>query len=204
MLWRAVDGSKVMAILDAELAEQTGIMRNVPTNEAQLRQQLRNGNVQLNGADYVFYFEEANKRLLLQEPTADAVRQLGETDMAAFARFQAAASQDDLDSAYVELEHWLVMGVFDRQLLVCAASMYGWDNSGEEKIADVGILTLPPYRGQGYASRVIRAISRNALGRGYEPQYRCQVDNTASIALAKAAGLTLYGIWEVILPSSIK
>jgi hypothetical protein len=31
----------------------------------------------------------------------------------------------------------------------------------------------------------------------FEPQYRCQLDNHASVALAKACGLTLFGKWVV-------
>ena len=48
----------------------------------------------------------------------------------------------------------------------------------------------------------MRAISRYACEQGYEPQYRCQTDNLASVALAKTAGLTLFGTWEVISPDS--
>jgi hypothetical protein len=46
---------------------------------------------------------------------------------AAFAEFQAAAIEQDLDDAYVELDHCLTFGAFQQNRLVAAASMYPWD-----------------------------------------------------------------------------
>nr|WP_244183506.1 GNAT family N-acetyltransferase [Xenorhabdus kozodoii] len=81
----------------------------------------------------------------------------------------------------------MVFGAFEQNRLISAASMYPWE---EAPIADLGVLTLVPFRGKGYASKVVRSISQYACTQGYEPQYRCQLDNQASVALAKAAGLT--------------
>jgi hypothetical protein len=44
----------------------------------------------------------------------------------------------------------------------------------------------------------VRALSAAALQRGYEPQYRCQMDNVASAALAGSAGFERFGRWDVI------
>jgi predicted GNAT family acetyltransferase len=82
---------------------------------------------------------------------------------------------------------------------VSAASAYPW---GGALLADLGVLTLQPFRGRGHARRVVRSISRHALDRGYEPQYRCQLDNQASVALARGAGLAMFGKWEVVSPTS--
>ncbi|MDE9448355.1 GNAT family N-acetyltransferase, partial [Xenorhabdus bovienii] len=79
------------------------------------------------------------------------------------------------------------------------ASMYPWDNA---KIADLGVLTLASFRCKGHARKVVRTISKFAHSQGYEPQYRCQLDNAASSALAKATGLTLFGKWELVSPDS--
>ena len=62
----------------------------------------------------------------------------------------------------------------------------------------MGVITLPPSRGRGLATQTVRALSALALRRGYEPQYRCQLDNEASRALAGAAGFSRYGTWHVI------
>ncbi|GGT45227.1 hypothetical protein GCM10010207_51840 [Streptomyces atratus] len=75
-----------------------------------------------------------------------------------------------MDDAYVELAHRAVSGAFADERLVRAASMYPWDDS---TVADLGVLTLPSFRGQGHARRVVRAICRHAAGQGHEPQYRC-------------------------------
>ena len=65
-------------------------------------------------------------------------------------------------------------------------------------LSDLGVITLPQYRGRGLVTRTVRALSARALSRGYEPQYRCQLDNEASVALAAAAGFSRYGTWHVI------
>ncbi len=90
-------------------------------------------------------------------------------------------------------------GAFEGERLVCAASAYPWDDA---PLADLGVLTLPPYRGRGHARRLVRALSRYAVERGHEPQYRCQLDNHASVAAAGSAGLTRFGTWDVVSPDS--
>ncbi len=145
-----------------------------------------------------FYFSEAEKNALLQENQEGTLRQLTEQDDAIFSAFESSASEQDLDDAYVELDHWAVFGSFEQNRLVCAASMYPW---GEDvQIADLGILTLSAYRGKGHARKVVRSICKYAYEQGFEPQYRCQLGNEASTLLAKAAGLTLFGKWDVISP----
>lgn len=52
-------------------------------------------------------------------------------------------------------------------------------------------------REKGHARAVVQAISQFARRQDHEPQYRCQLDNRASIALAKAYGLMLFGKWVV-------
>jgi predicted GNAT family acetyltransferase len=73
--------------------------------------------------------------------------------------------------------------------------MYPWRDT---HFADLGVITLPGYRGRGLARRTVRAISARALAEGYEPQYRCQLDNTPSAALARAAGFVQFGTWDTI------
>ncbi|WP_255412777.1 GNAT family N-acetyltransferase [Elizabethkingia sp. YR214] len=67
----------------------------------------------------------------------------------------------------------------------------------------MGVLTLPNYRGKGHARNLVHTICKYTLQQGYEPQYRCQIDNHASVALAAASGLTLYGKWDLIASDSI-
>lgn len=198
MLLETAEG-RVMAVLTPALADKSGLYQGQDLSEATFRRKLNEAGVKLHGADYLCYFSEDDKNVLLQENLEGDLRRLTEQDDAVFSQFQSSASEQDLDDAYVELDHWAVFGSFDENRLVCAASMYPWDNS---KIADLGVLTLTPFRGKGHARKVVRSISKYAYDQGYEPQYRCQLDNLASTALAKAAGLTLFGKWDVVSPDS--
>ncbi|WP_051287079.1 GNAT family N-acetyltransferase [Paenibacillus taiwanensis] len=193
-----VDG-KVKAVLTPAMAAKAELTPQPELTAAIFRKKLSEAGIMLHGADYLFYFTEEDKRILEQEIVEADLRQLTAQDDAVFSAFQSAASEQDLDDAYVELDHWAVFGSFDQQHLVCAASMYPWEQS---KFADIGVLTLAAHRGKGHARNVVRSISRYAYKQGYVPQYRCQLDNYASTSLAKAAGLTLFGKWEVISPVS--
>lgn len=198
MVLATTDG-KVKAVLTPATADKADLTQQGELSEAIFRQKLNEAGVTLHGADYLFYFTETDKNALLQETVGGDLRQLTEQDDDVFTEFQAAASEQDLDDAYVELDHWAVFGSFEHNRLVSATSMYPWDDS---KIADIGVLTLTDYRGKGHAHRVVRCISKYAYNQGHEPQYRCQLDNYASTSLAKAAGLTLFGKWEVVSPDS--
>ncbi|MDR0268666.1 GNAT family N-acetyltransferase [Paenibacillus sp.] len=182
------------------MADKVGLLQRQDLSESTFRRRLNEAGVKLHGADYLFYFSEADKNVLLHENLEGDLRRLTEHDDVVFSDFQSSASEQDLDDAYVELDHWAVFGSFDQSRLVCAASMYPWDNA---KIVDLGVLTLTPFRGKGHARRVVRSICKYAIDQGYEPQYRCQLDNQASESLAKAAGLTLFGKWDVISKTSI-
>ncbi|MYS86725.1 GNAT family N-acetyltransferase [Streptomyces sp. SID5474] len=168
-------------------------------DETGFRQRLEKAGIRLHGADNLFYFTDAARETLLGEPDGPSIRPLTEDDRPAFDVFEKAASEQDRDDAQVEPDHWAVYGAFEDGRPVCVASMYPWDDAPP---ADLGVLTLPPYRGRGHARRLVRAISRHALARGYQPQYRCQLDNHASVAAAGSAGLTRFGTWDVVSPDS--
>lgn len=151
--------------------------------------------LELNGADHLYFLPATEQDAVRAEAPAAGIRELTADDAELWARFVEEAPEEDLDDAYVELDHWLVFGAIVDGRLVAAASMYPWDNS---TLADLGVITLPEARGEGFARATVRAMSAEALRRGYEPQYRCQLDNAASIALAESAGFALYGDWDVV------
>ncbi|MFE7608319.1 GNAT family N-acetyltransferase [Streptomyces celluloflavus] len=194
MVLETLDG-KVSVALTPEMAAAAGLKPGEDLNEESFRRHLEQAGIALHGADYLFTFLGEERDALLREATGDGIRQLTARDAEVFAAFEASASEQDRDSAYVELDHWLVYGAFEDGRLVCAASMYPWNDS---TVADLGVLTLPTARGKGHARRVVRAICRHAAGQGYESQYRCQLDNHASTALAKSAGLTLFAKWDAV------
>jgi GNAT superfamily N-acetyltransferase len=305
---KTTDG-KTYVLLTPAVAAVLGLAAGRHVDELLFQQRLAAAGITLNGADHLFYYPNSARAELLAEPDDSAVRQLTQDDAAVFAAFEAEAPPEDLDNAYVELDHWAVFGAFagtadqtaaeagdgdqsgagdqiaagagdgdwtgagdqtgggdptvagaadgdrtgagdktgagdgagdqtapgagagagagsgdqtgsadqtaagagggdragagagdragDGGWLGCAASMYPW---GDAPVADLGVLTLPRFRGQGYGRRVVRAMSRYALARGYEPQYRCQLDNHASVALAGSAGLVPFGTWDIVAP----
>jgi GNAT superfamily N-acetyltransferase len=90
-----------------------------------------------------------------------------------------------------------VFGCFDGDRLISAASAYPWESS---RIADLGVLTLPDVRGKGYARAVVQAINWHSRHQGYEPQYRCQLDNHASVSIRDMMG-SILGAGFPVLPS---
>ncbi|MFI9630334.1 GNAT family N-acetyltransferase [Streptomyces sp. NPDC052042] len=188
---------KTRVLLTPAIAVTMALEEGRPVDEAGFRRRLEESGISLHGADNLFYFTEKDRETLLGEPDAPSIRALTEADARAFEQFEEAASEQDLDDASVELDHWAVYGAFDDGRLVCVASMYPWNDA---PLADLGVLTLPSYRGKGHARRLVRAISRHALARKHEPQYRCQLDNHASVAAAGSAGLTRFGTWDVVSP----
>ena len=162
---------------------------------ADLSARIERSGISLNDPDHLFYLTLDDQAVLRRESSGAETRQLTAADAALFEDFTSEAPEDDLDEAFVELDHWLVFGTFIDDKLVSAASMYPWSGT---QLADLGVITLPAFRGRGLARVTVRAMSAEALRREYEPQYRCQLDNAASVALARAAGFTRWGTWEVI------
>jgi hypothetical protein len=71
-------------------------------------------------ADHLFYLPTQEQALVRSERVSPETRQLTETDADAFANFAAQSPADDLDEAFVELDHWLVVGTFVDEQLVSA------------------------------------------------------------------------------------
>ncbi|GAA1392815.1 GNAT family N-acetyltransferase [Kitasatospora putterlickiae] len=192
------DGATRVRLTPA-VAGALGLDAGTAIDAPEFGRRLAAAGITLHGADHLFYFTSEAREALHREPDDPSVRPLTEADAGAFARFEAAASEQDLDDAYVELDHWAVYGAFEDGRLAAVASAYPW---GRAPLADLGVLTLPPHRGRGHARRLVRAIARHALARGFELQYRCQLDNHASVAVAGSAGLTRFGSWDVVSPDS--
>jgi len=162
----------------------------------EFRQRLTAQGMTIQALDIVHYLPLATQAGLAVNASADGGRQLeSASDAAAFAEFQAAAPPEDLDDAYVELDHWAVFGVFVGERLVAAASAYPWRGS---TLADIGVITLPEFRGQGRGRTVVQALAAHCLAAGHEPQYRCDPANTASVWLGRHVGFLPYATWAVL------
>lgn len=186
------------AVLTPEIAGLIGMTPRSAWVIEDLRRALADKGVVLHGADHLFYCPEDMIGQLGSRPAEPDVRRLTAADAAQFARFEAAATEQDLDDASVALDHWAAFGAFAGDRLVAIGSIYPWMNA---PLADMGVLTLADARGQGHARAVVRAMAAYAMAQGLQPQYRCQTDNDASIALARSAGFAPYGIWTAETPA---
>ena len=180
---QTVDGAVTAAVTD-EVACRL-VLASQRLDESTFGAALNDAGIALYDADCLYYLAEPAKAAVRQEPADPSIRRLTQDDGEVFEAFSSSASAQDLDDAYVELDHWAVFGCFDGDRLVSAASMYPWDGS---RIADLGVLTLAESRGRGHARSVVRAICRHACALGYEPQYCSQLDNHASVALGHVSG----------------
>lgn len=194
-----VQGGPRVVTVRAEAAAALSLADDGSVDEVHLHEKIQRAGYALNGPDHLFYVPVARQRRLALLPTHDDTRRLTRADLAEFERFRSIAPGDDLDDAFVDIDHWLVYGAFVDGELAAAASAYPWQNTA---LADIGVITLPAFRGRGFGTRVVQAIAGDALSQGYEPQYRCQRDNEASIALATAAGFARFGDWDVVVSSS--
>jgi len=190
MILEGMDGS-VQTVSRPELIDRIGPHAAGATSIADIQDQLAHGGVGLHDPDYLFYLPADT---CITPDRSTATRRLTSKDRAAFEAFQADASEQDRDDAFVEMDHWAVFGCFDGDRLVSAASACPWENA---PVADLGVLTLSNARGRGFARAVVLTISDFSRQEGYEPQYRCQLDNLASVALAKSSGFALFGKWIV-------
>lgn len=184
-----------MLFVSPERASELELIGKERVDAVDLSARMERSGIAFNDPDHLFYLPLGDQAVLRRERFSAETRPLTTADAAAFEDFTREAPEDDLDEAFVELDHWLVFGTFIDDALVSAASMYPWSGT---RLADLGVITLPAFRGRGVGRVTVRAMSAEALRRGYEPQYRCQLDNAASVALARAAGFTRLGAWEVI------
>lgn len=196
MLLQPVSGP-ARALLRPALAERLQLQVRAQWTLEHLQQRLIDIGQRTPGADRIFYFPAASLAALAEHPAPPHIRRLGPADAAAFDVFQASASEEDLDAAWVELDHWQVFGAFAGERLVAAGSMYPW--SLDPALADMGVLTLPEARGRGHARQLVHAMAVSAQAAGLQPQYRCQLDNTASIITAERSGLRAFADWDTLL-----
>lgn len=193
-LLRLENGGAVLTLSPAR-ADELDLTAGDRVDEADLAARITGSGIAFHDPDHLFYLPVTEQALLRGQGQDAVTRQLTSADAAVFEEFTRQAPEDDLDEAFVELDHWLVVGTFLDERLVCAASMYPWSGT---QLADLGVITLPEHRGRGLGRATVRVISAEALRRGYEPQYRCQLDNAPSAALARASGFDRLGGWEVI------
>lgn len=68
----------------------------------------------------------------------------------------------------------------------------------EDAIQHTGIVTLSEERKKGYAKLTTGLATHNLIEKGICPQWECQLENAASIALAESIGYIKYGIAYIV------
>lgn len=158
-----LEGAATILSLSPARAGELELRADDRLDRADLNARLDRAGVVLAEPDHLFHLP-LTEQATLREERWEATRQLTDADAAAFAEFTAQAPEDDLDEAFVELDHWLVVGTFSGEKLVSAASMYPW---GETLLADLGVITLPEHRGRGLRPpRRLGGLGRRGLRRG--------------------------------------
>jgi len=113
---------------------------------------------------------------------------LGEEDIEALKRLQAACSSLEWEHGGSHVGDQPVIGTFDGERLVSVAGYEIWAGT----IAQIAVITHPNYRGQGYGKAVVSQLTEEALNRGLVPQYRTLETNSSSMTIARELGFERY------------
>ena len=160
----------------------------VRISTAELSARLSESGISLNDPDHLFYLPVSEQAVLRDENHPSDTRRLTDVDAAAFAVLTASAPEDDLDEAFGGARPLACVRNLHRR----QARVRGEHVSVERDAARGPRGDHPPRISRPRARSVtVRAISAEAIGSGYEPQYRCQLDNAASVALARASRIQL-------------
>ena len=192
-------GAPLQVTLTPAVADTLALDAMAALTEQALRARLADRGIVMHEPDLLFNFTQRGAEAVRAEPVGAHVRRLTAADQEMFTAFEAANSAADLDVAWVSLTDWAVFGAVVDGELVCVSSAYPW---GTGEVADIGILTSLPARGQGHGVAVVRAISAHIYRAGLEPQYRTQPGNEGSRRTALRAGLASFGIWETVTPEA--
>lgn len=182
--------------ISAELAQQLALTPEQPVSRDEFLSLAEQAGLRWQYADQFFYLTDAGETVQKNAVIPDNVRMLTAADSDIFAQFCTQNTEDDVDTAGVELTHPRIFGVFAEGQLVAAASACHWEDS---PLQDIGVLTDPRYRRQGFARRALLALNHSILNAGLKPQYRCQTDNLSSLILAQQSGFTPFAQWDFLL-----
>jgi len=136
---------------------------------------------------------DPSKIMFLSNPQFDDIdqtcncRRLDEKDRYEFEEFHNACPQKDKDQGMVSIADPVVYGCFVEGKIVSVASLWNWG----ERLSDIGVLTHPKFRNNGYAENVCKRLM-------YENNklfiWRCDEKNDVSYNLAKRLGFSKAGM----------
>lgn len=192
--FETVAGPRVFSVT-APAVEELNLTEGMVVSRDTIDAYVTDWGIRWNGIDDVCYLPSGDDRAPALGPAAEGVvtRQLTADDAEAFAVFNSGCSAEDIDHAFVELDHMLAYGTYVDGILASAASMYTWRDTA---LADFGVLTHPHFRSKGFGARTIRGLAAGTLNLGLEPMYRYLLTNESSGRIARAAGFKVFGQWE--------
>jgi GNAT superfamily N-acetyltransferase len=112
------------------------------------------------------------------------VRRLSSEERPALERLAAACSPQEWQDSAIYADHDPIFALERAGELVAAASAPD-DGPG---VASVGVITHPAWRGRGYGSLVVSALTADRLAGGAVLHYQTLRSNGASVAVAHALG----------------
>jgi GNAT superfamily N-acetyltransferase len=138
------------------------------------------GSLASQDVDLIHYLPTADL-LAFPPPPSYRVRQLGLPDRQHMAALHDSCTPDEVDNAFIEVDHEIAFGCFRDETLVAAASgyrMFGF--------MDIGVLTHAHFRKLGLGKVVVAALCAWAVAHDVIAQYRCDARNTASLGVARS------------------
>ena len=145
-------------------------------------------------ADAGFIFHLDPEHLVPRTPQAPiTLRRMTTGDRPALQGLFRSCAPEEVDDAFVEVDHEIACACFEGARMVAAGS--GYRRNG---FMDLGVLTHPTYRGRRLAPALVSALSRQSILKDVIPQYRCDQTNAASRRVAEASGFTLFFITEAL------
>jgi GNAT superfamily N-acetyltransferase len=115
-------------------------------------------------------------------------RPLAAEDDEALERLAMACDRDEWVHSGIERALAPIFGCYTGDELAAAGMLLPWGL----RQCNVGIITHPSFRGQGYGRAVVSAVTAYMLAEGYVAQYQTLLDNTSSVAIARALGYRQY------------
>jgi GNAT superfamily N-acetyltransferase len=114
-------------------------------------------------------------------------RLLTDRDEAALLRLREACGAEDWDESGLGAEGQPHFGCFVGEELAAAGMLFI-----NGPLRNIGVVTQPAHRRQGYGRAVVSAMSAYAIAEGAIPHYQALGTNDASLALARSLGFVRY------------
>jgi GNAT superfamily N-acetyltransferase len=108
----------------------------------------------------------------------------GPTDAAALSALRSEVTQDQAVDAGFDVSARREYGCFVAGELVCAGTLTPFGGLP----ANIGVLTHPGHRNQGYATAMVSALTLDALAESSTAQFRALEENRAALRIARVLG----------------